>query len=159
MSRSFSSLRSHLLRKNFLTSVHNYSLPHSQGWLHGPMQLYKASHLEGSCTCSAFANLKFLVILLLNLYFISEIQWVNGARTQAWNFSLHRVSCHSNAVGWFFDHLPPCPLFPRPTEPPSLSCPWLLSFSSLSGAWAWTQHVRVGHTALWHLGVGHDTLL
>lgn len=118
MSRSFSSLRFHLLRENFLTTVHNYSLPLTLGWLHGHvtrLHIQKGPVLGSQC--SALATLKCLVILFVILYFLSEIQWDNGACIQAWNFGLYIVLPHSNAPGWVLGHLLPSLCF---LGPPSL---------------------------------------
>lgn len=118
MPRSFSSLRFHLFRENFLTTVHNYSLPLTRGWLHGHvarLHIQKGPVLGSQC--SALAILKSLVILFVILYFLSEIQWDNGAYNQAWNFGFHIVLPHSNAPGWVLGHLLPSLCF---LGPPSL---------------------------------------
>lgn len=157
---SFSLPKSLILRENSLTTVHNCSLPLTQDWLHGHVTS-AVGHLEGSYTWDSvlrFCQLGIPGNFTLDLVFYKwKIQRDNGACNCAWDFGWHEVVPHSNALGWVLGPLPSCPTLPGPTQCSSLSYPWLLSFSALAGAaaWAWTQHVEVGHAPLWYLGLGH----
>jgi hypothetical protein len=61
-----------------------YSLGQILGWASGHViyAVPRASHSEGHLTCSTVTVLKFLMILYLNLCFVSEIQW--SSRTYPW---------------------------------------------------------------------------